>query len=291
MKSSRYIISRLLLSFGWHRKNKRLAEAADEMYLLHQAEEILGEDVWELAEDIESISVEYWSLRKLKMDGAKYKDSIQEADTLLNSSHEERNIILAQTNEECQALEAKRAEYIHESELLIVQRDRTIAEAKGIKRRFEAAQTKMQVIAREGGDEEIVEAERQKLKSYKFDFKKLKMIRDDVGAKINVMDEKIKHVEEALGDDRKRLRDEASSAYQTIGRANRDMSKLAADMGGIRNEMKLHFCEIGRYVSHHVGIDPICTQICKDHAHLVAQMQSLRSSIALNHKLVALANV
>lgn len=272
-------------------KNKRLTEAADEMHLLRQAEEILGEDVWELAEDIEGISVEYWSLRKLKMDAAKYKDSIQEADTLLNSSHEERNIILTQTNLECQALEAKRAEYIHESEQFIVQRDRTIAEAKHIKRKYEAAQTKMQVIAREEGAEEIIVAEREKLKSYKLDFKKLKIIRDEIGAKIKVVDDKIMHVEETLGDDRKRLRNEASSAYQTIGRANRDISKLAADMGVIRTEMKLHFCEIGRYVSHHVGIDPICTQICKDHARLVAQMQSLRSSIALNHKLAAMANV
>ncbi len=36
----------------------------------------------------------------------------------------------------------------------------TIAEAKGIKRSFEAAQTKIQVITREGGDEEIIEAAR-----------------------------------------------------------------------------------------------------------------------------------
>jgi len=261
------------------------------MHLLRQAEEILGEDIWELAEDIEGISVEYWSLRKLRMDGAKYKDSIQEADTLLNSSHEERNIVLTQTNKECQALEAKRAEYIHDSVQLVLQRDRTIAEAKHIKRKFEAAQTKKQVITLEGGDEEIIEAERQKIKSYKLDFKKLKMVRDDIGAKMKFTDDKIMHVEETLGDDRKRLRDEASSAYQTIGRANRDISKLAADMGVIRGEMQVHFCEIGRYVSHHVGIDPICTQICKDHADLVAQMQSLRSSIALNHKLASMANV
>jgi len=291
MNSSRYIVSRLLLSFGLHRKNKRLTEAADEMYLLRQAEEILGEDVWELAEDIEGISVEYWSLRKLKMDEAKYKDSIEEADTFLNSSHEERNVILTQTNKECQALEGKRAGYIQESEALIMQRDRTIADAKAIKRGFEAAQTKIEVLTLEGRGDEIIEAERQKLKSYKLDFKKLKIIRDDVGAKISVMDDKIMHVEEALGVDRKRLRSEASSAYQAIGKANRDISKLAADMGVIQSNMKLNFCEIGRYVSHHVGVDPICTQISMDNAHLVAQMQSLRSSIALNHKLAALANV
>ena len=289
MNSSRYIISRLLLSFGLHRKNKRLTEAADEMHLLRQAEEILGEDIWELTEDIEEISVEYWSLRKLKMEEAKYKDSIQEADTILNSSHEERNVILTQTNKECQALEAKRAEYIRETEYLIVQRDRSIAEAKQIKRKFEAAQTKIQVISLEGGDNAIVEAERQKIKAYKIEFEKLKTIRDNVGAQIQIVDDKIMNVEAALGDDRKRLRDEASNAYQTIGRANRDISKLAADLGLVRNEMLVHFREIGRYVSHHVGIDPICTEICKDHAHLVAQMQSLRSSIALNHKLASLA--
>lgn len=291
MNSSRYIISRLMLSFGLHRKNKRLTEAADEMHLLRQAEEILGEDVWELAEDIEAISVEYWNLRKLKMDVANLRDAIQEADSLLNSSHEERNVILSQTNKECQALEAKRNDYIRESEQLIVQRDRTIAEAKLIKRKFEAARTKIQVLGREGGDQAVIEAERQKIKGYKQDFQKLKATRDAIGEQIKGIDDKIMHVEETLGHDRKRLRDEASSAYQSIGKANRDISKLAAEVGVVESEMKLHFCEIGRHVSHNVGVDATCTQICKDHAHLVAQMQSLRSSIALNHKLAAMANV
>lgn len=291
MNSSRYIISRLLLSFGLHRKNKRLTEAADEMHLLRQAEEILGEDVWEQAENIEAISVEYWNLRKLKMDAAQLKDAIQEADSLLSSSHEERNVILTRTNQECQALEAKRNGYITESEQLILQRDRTIAKAKQVKRKFEAARTKIQVLSREGGDSAVIDEEKQKIVGYKREFAELKQARDDIGAQIRGIDDKIMHVEETLGHDRKRLRDEASSAYQSIGKANRDISKLAADVGVVENEMKLHFCEIGRYVSHNVGVDETCTQICKDHAHLVAQMQSLRSSIALNHKLAAMANV
>ncbi len=261
------------------------------MHLLRQAEEILGEDVWELAEDIEEISVEYWSLRKLKMDVAKLKDAIQEADVLLSSSHEERNVILTQTNKECQALEAKRNDYIKGSEKLIAKRDRTVAEAKQIKRKFEAARTKIQVLGREGGNEEVIAGERQKVEQYKKEFGELKKQRDVIGAQVAALDEKIMHVEETLGHDRKRLRDEASSAYQSIGKANRDISKLAAEVGAVEAEMKLHFCEIGRYVSHHVGMDETCTRICKDHAHLVAQMQSLRSSIALNHKLAAMANV
>lgn len=291
MNSSRYIIARLLLSFGWQRKNKRLVEAADETHLLRQAEEILGEDVWEQAEDIEAISVEYWNLRKLKMDVAKLRDAIAEADLVLNSSHVERNEILTQTNRECLALEQKRSDYVNESEVLIEQRDRTIAEAKLVKRRFEAARTKIQVLDQEGGNQAVTDAERQKIKSYKRDFERLKKDRDIVGAKIQVIEDKLIGVEEALGVDRKRLRDEASVAYQSMGKANQDISKLAAEAAAVDSKMKVHFCEIGRYVSHSVGIDSTCTQICKDHAHLVAQMQSLRSSIALNHKLAAMANV
>jgi hypothetical protein len=291
MNSSRYIIARLLLSFGWHRKNKRLVEAADEAHLLRQAEEILGEDVWQQTEDIEAISVEYWSLRKLKMDDAKLSDAIEEADLVLNSSHVERNEILTQTNRECQALEQKRSDYIKDSEVLIVQRDQTIAEAKLVKRRYEAARTKIQVLEQGGGNEAVIDAERQKIKSYKHDFSCLKKDRDAVGAKIQVIEDKIAHVEEALGHDRKRLRDEASIAYQSMGKANQDMSKLAAEIGTVESAMKIHFCEIGRFVSHNVGIDSTSTQICKDHAHLVAQIQSLRSSIALNHKLAAMADV
>ena len=290
MNSSRYIIARFLLSFGLHRKNKRLLEAADEAHLLRQAEEILGEDVWELAEDIEGVSVEYWSLRKLKMEASKYKDAIEQADVLLNTSHEERNVILGQTNQECQALDAKRVDYITQSKELVTQRDRTIAEAKMVKRKFEAARTKIEVIGLEGGADDVIEAERKKIASYKQDFKNLKQEREAVGVEIQDLNEKIRHVEEALGQDRQRLRTEASDAYHSIGKANRDISKLGAEIAVVESEMKLHFCEIGRYISQNVGVDPMCAPICKERSHLVAQMESLRSSIALNHKLAAMAN-
>ena len=87
-----------------------------------------------------------------------------------------------------------------------------------------------------------------------------------------------------------RLREEASEAYQSIGKANRDVSKLTAEVGLLDLKMQKHRCEIGRYVSNHAGSDATCRQLCKEHSHLVAQMQSLRSSIALNHKLATMAS-
>lgn len=291
MNSSRYIIARILLSFGFHRKTKRLSEAADEMHLLRMAEEILGEEVWEKAEEIESISVEYWTLRKLKVQRGKLEESVKEAGVLLDTSHEERNALLAQTNQTCIALEKKRDELIRNSEELIAQRDRMVSEAKQIRRKFDASRTKVQVLSDEADTAEIIMGERQKLAGYKRDFEDLKVKRNEVGEKIQELDGKITRIEEAIAVDRKKLRDEASNAYQSIGKANRDVSKLTTDIGLLDLEMQEHYTEIGRYVSNHAGSDPVCTEICQSHAHLVAQMQSLRTSIALNHKLAAMAVV
>ena len=84
---------------------------------------------------------------------------------------------------------------------------------------------------------------------------------------------------------------EASEAYQSIGKANRDISQLSAEIGLIELGIQEHFCAIGRYVSNHASTNPVCRQICKDHLSLIAQMQSLRSSIALNNKLVSMAGM
>ena len=255
MNSSRYMIARLALSFGLNRKTKRLSEAADEMHILRQAEEILGEDVWEQAEEIEEISVEYWTLRKLMLRQRELEDALGKAGAILDTSHEERNAVLNQTNQA----------------------------------KFDASRTKVQVLSGEADTLEIINNERKKLAAYKVDFASLKAVRDEVGEKIQKLDDRIMQIEAAIAEDRKKLRVEASSAYQSIGKANRDRSKLSAEIGLLEVEMKHHHCEIGRYVSNHAGTDPICTKICRDHAHLIAQMQSLRSSIALNHKLAAMA--
>lgn len=296
MNSSRYLIARIALTFGLHRKNKRLSEAADEMHLLRQAEEILGEDVWEQTEDVEEISVEYWNLRKYQIAVSKLEKEIAKADTILDTSHDDRNTILNRTNEVCQALEVQRDELIRESERMIAKRDEIVGRAQQIKRRFEASRTKVMVLSEQDeaghdGDNKLaIKEERNRLSGYKNDFARLKDDREAVGEQIHELDEKITAIEAELGNDRKRLREEASVAYQSIGKANRDKSKLRAEVGVIEGEMKQHFSEVGRYVSTHAGTDPTCTQICKEYSHLIAQMQSLRSSIALNHKLAAMAD-
>ena len=200
MNSSRYMIARLALSFGVKRKTKRLSEAADEMYILRQAEEILGEDVWEQAEKIEETSVEYWMLRKLTLTLNELTESIDKAGVVLDTSQEERNAVLNQTNKACLALEKKRDELISRSEVIIAERDRVIGKAQKIRRKFDASRTKIQVLSGEADTVEIIKGERQKLAAYKVNFAALKISRDEVGEKTQILDDKINRIEAAISE-------------------------------------------------------------------------------------------
>ncbi|MBT8038058.1 MAG: hypothetical protein KJO21_10985 [Verrucomicrobiae bacterium] len=289
MNSSRYLIARLALSFGIRRKTKRLSEAAEEMHLLRQAEEILGRDVWEQAEEIEAIDVEYWTLRKLALKLRNLEKSIDSAEEVIDTSHDERNAALNATNQACLVLEKKRDELMGYSKELLAERDQVIARAQKIRRKFDASRTKVQVLSGEGGNAETIKEEQKKMAAYKVDFSGLKNEREEVSQKIQKLDAKLTKVDASIAEDRKKLRDDASTAYQSMGKANRDRSKLTSEIGLLEVEMKSHYIEIGRYISNEVGNDPLCAKIHADHAHLVAQMQSLRSSIALNQRLAAMA--
>ena len=295
MNSTRYIFARLASSFGLHLKNKRLSEAADEAHLLRQAEEILGEEIWEKTEDIEAINVEYWNLRKHQLAMNKLEGQIEGANEVLEASHEQRNTILQDTSHASNPLEKTRDELLEKSEKLISERDSILSQAKQLKRHFEASTTKVTVLTsqeeQEPGsvDQELIKKEREKLTAFKKNFIELKKEREKLGIEITAMDQRINDIEEELNQDLKRHRDKAASAYQNIGEATRKQSKLRAEVGVNEQEMSLYFSEIGCYVSKQVGHDALCTEICKDHAGLISQIQSLRNSIELNHRLAAKA--
>ena len=290
MNSTHYILSRLLLSFGLSFKSKRLQEAAEESHLLKREEAIFGGEIWELAENIEQVGVEYWSLRKLKREVLDLNVAMDEARGILATSQDEQDEVVSQTNMECQALAQQCADYKQEASELIGQRNQLESEAELIKRQFEASRTKIEVVGLEGGNQEVVDRERKKMASLKLEMQRLKAERDTVGEKVSGLDEKIIQIQGALGHDRQRLRDEASSVYKCIARANRDVSKLGLEVASKESEMNEHCGQIGRYVSRHVARDSSCAEIGKKHSGRMAQMQSLRSSIALNYKLANLAS-
>lgn len=296
MNSSRYIFARFALSCGVHKKTKRLTEAASEMHLLLQAEEILGEDVWEQVEELEELNIGYWTLRKNQLVLTKLEEQLAEADLLLTNAQEERNSILNHTNEACKILEETRDLLLKDSEQLRLKRDEVISRAQQIKKRFKSSQTKISVLGSQdtvgyGSDNKsAIEEEQQSIEEYKNRFIKLKKERAEIGAQLSGFDDQIAKIDQEIAADKEEANDRLAAASQTLSKMNRDKSKLSADIGLIAEENKPYLAEIGRYVSSNEGVDPICKKIFKERSNLISQIQMLRTSIALNHKLASLAN-
>lgn len=293
MTSSRYFIARFAQAFGYFRKNQRMADAAAEMHLLREAEAQLGFSIWKQVEGIEELSVEYWNLRKF----IKEKDSVNERLELcqarLDKAHEERASVLNSTPEVHQELLDQRVAILTELEKLSYQRDEIVAEAREVRRAYEGAKMKLEVLGRESSGSDANKQEIEKVKSrlveLKAKFSVLKQQRIDIGEAIEKGDAKVDLVDAQLNEKKKDRRVHASEAFQVIGDGNKEMSSLRAESAVLDTQMRQLYAEIGRFVSRHAAQHPACAKAAKTHRGLVEVMRALRRSIALNHRLAGTA--
>ncbi|MGJ8678616.1 MAG: hypothetical protein ACSHX0_13975 [Akkermansiaceae bacterium] len=289
MNTVKYIAARLGISLGVSFKKKWLTAAADESHLLQQAEELLGYDLWRHVEDLEEISTEYWSLRQLELKRNKLQKMMDEAIENLEKTQGARSQLLNETNDGNISHEEKRDELKDELKKVMKSRDDVIGQAKQIKRSMDASKAKIEVLSEDQINETVVQQEKQKVGAYQEKLLTLKAKRDKVALTIKGLNQKLSDIENIITAERKNLRDKASSVYQGIGKVNRDISQLSSEVGLIDIEIKKNCTRIGRYLSVHTSNDKCCAEICAKSTGLVGSCQNLRASIALNHKLAALA--
>lgn len=286
MTSTRYFICLLGHTFGYRRKNIRMADAAAEMHLLKEAESCLGKAVWENVADIEPLSVEYWNLRKLIKDRTRVAAELQTLHTRLTEAHEERASLLGVSNEPYMDLLEERQTILIKLEELARARDVIVAQAREVRRSYEGIKTKEEVLTKEGKHtREEFSKITERLAQLKADFAALKIQRQEVADKIAQGDAKIDAIEAEIERRKNERREKASEAFQHIGDANQEISTLRAELGVLDTRMRQLYTEIGKHVSRSAANDPACRKACKSHQGLVDVMGALRKSILLNQKL------
>jgi len=286
MTSTRYFIFLVAHSFGYRRKNIRVADAAGETHLLKEAESRLGKAIWENVHDIEALSVEYWNLRKLITERNRVALELQTLHAGLAKAHDERASLLGVSNEPYQELLEERQGILIKLEELARARDLIVAHAREVRRSYEGMKTKQEVLTQEGAhtpDESSKISE--KLSKLKADFSALKAERQAVAAKIADGDTKINAIEAEIDRRKNERRGKASEASQHIGFANQEISALRGELGVLDTRMRQLYTEIGKHVSRNAASDPACRKACSDHQGLVDVMGALRKSILLNHML------
>jgi len=289
MTSTRYLISRLARSFGIHRRNQRMSEAAAETHLLREAEVQLGAVIWERVEKIESLAADYWNLRKLTNEHKVLAAKIAESQERLGKAHEERAELLNVSSDPELELNEERNQMVADLNKLAIRRDEVVAAAKEIRRTYDGLKVKAEVLTSQSGAEAVAPAELEQIQSSLAQLKKrfaaLKSERAQIAAEIQDGDDRISGIGERIKELKKDQYSQASKAFQVIGDANKDISAYRAEIGVIETRMIQLHGVIGRHVSRNASTDPECADSAKNYQGLVDVMRALRKSITLNHRL------
>lgn len=286
MTPTRYFIARIGLAFGISRKQRRMAEAANEAHLLREAEQILGRRVWQRVESVEELGIEYWNLRRLTTEKEELRKKIDAAEAKLEAAHEERAEILGAKTESEESLEKERAEILEELEALAAKRDGVVSRAREVRRIYDGIKTKLEVLKSEHREDvETERASRERMKELREKFDGLKQERATIAAEISEKNHEIDGIDEKLEAERKAHREKAARAFSRIGESNQQISSLKAEIGLVETEMMQLYGEIGRHVSRNIKVNPNCREATREWTSMVEIMSALRRSINLNHRL------
>lgn len=289
MTKTRYIVARVAMAFGYVRRAQRMTDAASEMHLLREAETQFGAMIWEKVQNIESLSVEYWNLRKLVKERDQHSARLKECQEKLDKAHEQRAEILNNVPEANHELFQKRVDLLSELEKLTHERDQIVANAREIRRSFVGQKTKLEVLTSEptgmeNAAEEILNV-KNSLIELKNKFDQLKEERIHLANQIEQLDSKVDEVDSLLKEEKKQRREEAAGSFAAIGEGNKEISILRAESALVETQMRQLFAEIGRHVSRNTRQDPACAAAASEHRGMVEVMRALRLSVALNHRL------
>lgn len=286
MTQSRYLIASLLQNFGVRRKARRMTDAAFEMHLMQDGEEILGAYCWRNIEHIEELSMEYWNLRRLEREEANLLSKVREAEKTLADAQKQRASYLDRSKGQGEDYLNERNTLLESIEEVNKERDSLMAEAIRTKKKHSALKMKVKVLQEEGLDEEAeIRKAREELASLREIFTADK-------ERLNSLNEKSTHLEDRLDRIQGKIylevndsKGEATEAFSRISKANRDITKHKAELGVLQEEQGVLFREVGRFLNVNSKRKD-CRKACREHRGILEQTRLLFQSIELNRKLV-----
>lgn len=286
MTRSRYMIARIAQAFGLQRRQRRLSEAATESHLLREAEQVLGESIWQQVESIEQLGIEYWNLRRLTTKRDKLTEELVAAEATLQEAHDQRAAVLGAKSAVQEELVERQTALAEELDQLARKRDTVVERARHLRRLYDGLKTKLEVLESEQKSDEVtLEKSKTRMDELRAQFADLKNERDEIASRIETLNEQLDDIGSKLETERQQHRSEAGEAFQTIGDANRIISGHKAELGIIETEMQQLYGSIGRHVSLHLRHDANCREATRDFRSMVDVMLALRKSITYNHRL------
>jgi chromosome segregation ATPase len=290
MTRTRFMIAALLQSFGVLSKTKRLTDAAFELQLMQDGEELLGSFCWRETEEIEDLSTEYWNLRRLERQENHLIEQLKEAEGTLVGAQSSRAEIVDRSKEVGQELFKKRETLFEKIEYLGTERDEIMAGAALIKRKHAALKMKADVLREdEDPDEEKIDQCQQELKTLKDDFADRKKELSEIDLQIEAKEQTLQSLQKEIEVKLQGSKGEATESFSHISKANRDITAFRAELGIINEEQAKAFREVGRFLNLNATRED-CRKASKGYRGLLEQTRLLYKSVQWNRRLVERAS-
>lgn len=286
MTKTQYKIASFLKKLGIQKKQKRLNDAAAEIQLLRQAEDVLGRHVWKNIESIDKYKVNHWNLKKLLEKKEEIEKHITEIEVQINELKRKKEQQFGQTNNDgehdLQEMYSRQNERV---QLLKEEQAEILKIGGNIRRLHDGIVLKIQTLQESGGDSSAIENEEISLRKLKAKFTDLKEKKKASDAKLAKQEGILKKIEDTINSKKSNYRSEASENYEIIGKANKALSSYRAQKGLLDSKLAEHYAEIGNYVGKEYFRNAQCREAAKDHENLCKIIKALRFSIDYNYEL------
>ena len=285
MTKSRYYIMSVWKLFS-NSNRKILENATHEMHMLKTAQYLLGYYNYQFVEELDEVKTEYWKLRELNEKIQNLETEEREMQEGLNSIIEQRQDIPNQAVEVEELIDDKISELVISREELVTQRTEILNQGKTSRKKYDGLKAKLDYFMKSlaEDDPEKAEVESQLDKAVE-SLNSMRQKRDEIVKKINKVESDIHQLEEEAREIEKDKISAANLSFNNAGEQTKAISKLRGEKATYQVEVDKHIRYIGRFLFKNRN-DKQVRDCIREHKEILNQINALRTSVLLNHKLV-----
>lgn len=286
MTLTSFIVAKVASAFGLNLSEKHRTAAAFEAHLLRDAESIVGSLTWQNLESLEGLSTEYWLLRKLSSKHSELSKKVDELTEILESSQEARTQAIEEISEKSRAITTERDQTATKIERLHQEREDIQRDGRAVKRSHAGLKTKLEVLLEEDDEENQrgIEATNASLKELRSKFDAIKERRDEIDTLINELQKKLNVLNREISEENRIIREKAESQFSTIGKTNKELTKLKSEQGAMETESERLYSQVGAFILANPD-DPEVKNATKEYRGLLNIIKAIRASANRHRKL------
>ena len=284
MTSTQFFFAQTLAKLGFPRTQKRLLDAADEVHLLKEAQEVLGQNIWPNLKDEPEYKDTIWEIEQLLDEKAKLTEQAEELNVEVEELRDNQNnqfkIPDKSNDNDQQQLRLKQSKVTElKSELANVK-----SEALKIRREHDEAKNYLNDITNSGETNlEILTAQKMKIASYKESFATLKEQKNTLDKQLATAQLNFEKISNTIKNSDNAQHNSTVEQFRVLGEKNKEISTVLSRVGLIDNKIASLYNDLGRHISLDALKNPNCKQLIKEHFGLCKIMHALRKSINYNH--------